>query len=74
VSNLCSSPYHQQQTRFETMSESILKRIDEMGSRIDDLDKSISDLMHQANLQQPNGTAPTTTTTTNTADSNSQQQ
>jgi hypothetical protein len=29
------------------MSEAIIGRIDEMGSRIDDLEKSIGDLMEQ---------------------------
>ncbi len=32
------------------MSSSIIGRIDEMGNRIDDLEKSISDLMEQAGI------------------------
>lgn len=36
-----------QQQRFNSMSTSIIGRIDEMGNRIDDLEKSISDLMQQ---------------------------
>jgi heat shock factor-binding protein 1 len=32
------------------MSTSIIGRIDEMGNRIDDLEKSISDLMEQAGI------------------------
>jgi len=35
------------------MSSSIITRIDEMGNRIDDLEKSISDLMQQAGVDQP---------------------
>ncbi|XP_020572938.1 heat shock factor-binding protein 1 [Phalaenopsis equestris] len=34
----------QMQTRFQTMSESIIGKIDEMGSRIDELEQSINDL------------------------------
>ncbi|KAG9139655.1 hypothetical protein Leryth_020095 [Lithospermum erythrorhizon] len=34
----------QMQTRFQTMSESIIVKIDEMGNRIDDLEQSINDL------------------------------
>ena len=40
---------HQQQ-RFNQMSGSIIGRIDEMGNRIDDLEKSISELMQQAGV------------------------
>lgn len=36
-----------QQQRFNQMSTSIIGRIDEMGNRIDDLEKSIGDLMQQ---------------------------
>ena len=39
-----------QQQRFNQMSGSIIGRIDEMGNRIDDLEKSISDLMQQAGV------------------------
>ena len=41
-----------QQTRFQQMSDSIIGRIDEMGSRIDDLEKSIGDLIQQAGLDE----------------------
>ncbi|XP_051152804.1 heat shock factor-binding protein-like isoform X3 [Andrographis paniculata] len=34
----------QMQTRFQTMSESIISKIDEMGNRIDELEQSINDL------------------------------
>lgn len=37
----------QMQQRFNQMSSSIIGRIDEMGTRIEDLEKSISDLMQQ---------------------------
>ena len=34
------------------MSDSIVKRIDEMGTRIDDLEKSISELVNEAQNDQ----------------------
>ncbi|EER88219.1 hypothetical protein BDA96_10G140000 [Sorghum bicolor] len=34
----------QMQTRFQTMSENIISKIDEMGARIDELEQSINDL------------------------------
>ncbi|KQK18625.1 heat shock factor-binding protein 1 [Brachypodium distachyon] len=34
----------QMQTRFQTMSENIISKIDEMGTRIDELEMSINDL------------------------------
>ncbi|KAG0573402.1 hypothetical protein KC19_VG175700 [Ceratodon purpureus] len=37
----------QMQTRFQTMSESIITKIDEMGSRIDDLERSIGELVKE---------------------------
>lgn len=40
----------QMQSRFNQMSTSIIGRIDEMGNRIDDLEKSINDLMLQAGI------------------------
>lgn len=41
-----------QQTRFQTMSNAIIGRIDEMGGRIDDLEKSIGELMAQAGIEE----------------------
>ena len=35
------------------MSDAIIGRIDEMGSRIDDLEKSIGELMEQAGVEPP---------------------
>lgn len=40
-----------QQNRFQTMSDGIIGKIDEMGSRIDDLEKSIGDIMQQAGIE-----------------------
>mmetsp|Transcript_15393 Transcript_15393/g.21067 ORF Transcript_15393/g.21067 Transcript_15393/m.21067 type:complete len:80 (-) Transcript_15393:156-395(-) len=40
----------QMQQRFNQMSTSIIGRIDEMGNRIDDLERSIADLMQQAGI------------------------
>jgi heat shock factor-binding protein 1 len=36
------------------MSEQIISRIDEMGNRIDDLEKSISSLMNEAGVEHNN--------------------
>ena len=36
------------QQRFQTMSDNIISRIDEMGDRIDELEKSVADVMTQA--------------------------
>ena len=41
-----------QQTRFQQMSDSIIGRIDEMGTRIDDLENSIGELIQQAGVEE----------------------
>ena len=41
-----------QQTRFQQMSDNIVGRIDEMGTRIDDLEKSIGELIQQAGIEE----------------------
>jgi hypothetical protein len=46
-----------QQSRFQQMSEAIIGRIDEMGTRIDDLEHSIGDLMQQAGIDEVEGGA-----------------
>lgn len=38
------------QGKFQGMSDSVLTRIDEMGERLDDLEKSIAELMAQAGV------------------------
>ncbi|XP_020674867.1 heat shock factor-binding protein [Dendrobium catenatum] len=43
----------QMQTRFQTMSESIIGKIDEMGSRIDELEQSINDLKTEMGGEVP---------------------
>lgn len=50
----------QMQTRFEEMSGNIINRIDEMAVRIDDLERSISELMQQAGAEEGDsaGAAP----------------
>eukprot|EP00238_Polyblepharides_amylifera_P012461 CAMPEP_0196582368 /NCGR_PEP_ID=MMETSP1081-20130531/38680_1 /TAXON_ID=36882 /ORGANISM="Pyramimonas amylifera, Strain CCMP720" /LENGTH=78 /DNA_ID=CAMNT_0041902909 /DNA_START=126 /DNA_END=362 /DNA_ORIENTATION=- len=45
----------QMQGRFQTMSDSIIGRIDEMGHRIDDLEKSIGELIQQAGVDESEG-------------------
>ena len=47
-----------QQSRFEQMSDQIIGRIDEMGNRIDDLEKSIGELMEQAGVEPVVDAAP----------------
>ena len=47
----------QMQSRFQAMSEAVITRIDEMGSRIDDLEKSIGELMAQAGVEDKPATA-----------------
>mmetsp|Transcript_13668 Transcript_13668/g.38709 ORF Transcript_13668/g.38709 Transcript_13668/m.38709 type:complete len:84 (+) Transcript_13668:130-381(+) len=49
---------NQMQTRFQTMSDSIIGRIDEMGGRIDELEKSIGDLIQQAGVEDEKHGAP----------------
>ncbi|XP_074370886.1 heat shock factor-binding protein-like isoform X2 [Apium graveolens] len=46
----------QMQTRFQTMSDSIISKIDEMGNRIDELEQSINDL--RAEMGQEGTTSP----------------
>mmetsp|Transcript_54281 Transcript_54281/g.129367 ORF Transcript_54281/g.129367 Transcript_54281/m.129367 type:complete len:89 (-) Transcript_54281:198-464(-) len=37
--------------RFSTMSDSIINRIDDVGARIDDLEKSIGELIQEAGVE-----------------------
>jgi len=48
----------QMQNRFEQMSSSIIGRIDEMGERIDQLEKSIDTLMKQTGVSDKPGSTP----------------
>ena len=48
LTNLVQNMLTQMQSRFQTMSDTIIGRIDEMGKRIDDLETSISDLVQEA--------------------------
>lgn len=48
LTQLVQTMLTQMQSRFQTMSDSIIGRIDEMGTRIDDLEKSIADLVQEA--------------------------
>ena len=41
----------QMQSRFQTMSESIITKIDEMGSRIDELEHSINELRAEMGIE-----------------------
>ena len=41
----------QMQNRFSQMSDQIINKIDDMGARVDDLEKSISVLMEQTSVE-----------------------
>ena len=47
-----------QTKHFDQMGQTILGRIDEMGSRIDDVERTIGDLMNQAGLEPSIGNMP----------------
>lgn len=49
----------QMQCRFQTMSDSIILKIDEMGSRIDDLERSIGELVKETGHPDAIPTSPT---------------
>lgn len=42
------------QGRFQTMSDGIINRIDDMGHRIDELERSINTLMNEAGVDDEN--------------------
>ena len=46
-----SGAFCMQQTRFQAMSDGIVGRIDELGSQIDELDKSITQLIDQTGME-----------------------
>lgn len=48
LTNMVQQMLTQMQNRFQTMSDTIIGRIDEMGTRIDELEKSIADLVTEA--------------------------
>ncbi|XP_052191619.1 heat shock factor-binding protein-like isoform X2 [Diospyros lotus] len=49
----------QMQSRFQTMSESIISKIDEMGNRIDELEQSINELRAEMGQEgSPSPSAP----------------
>lgn len=39
------------QDKFQSMSDQIINRIDEMGTRVDELEKTVTDLMTQAGIE-----------------------
>ncbi|XP_048057845.1 heat shock factor-binding protein 1-like protein 1 [Chanodichthys erythropterus] len=41
----------QLQNRFQNVSDQIISKMDEMGTRIDDLEKNVADLMTQAGME-----------------------
>ena len=44
------------QSRFSTMSDGVISRIDDMGHRIDELERSINTLMAEAGVEDGTGT------------------
>ncbi|XP_045914544.1 heat shock factor-binding protein 1-like protein 1 [Micropterus dolomieu] len=40
------------QGRFQTVSEQLESKMDEMGARIDDLEKNVAELMTQAGMEE----------------------
>ncbi|KAB8102080.1 hypothetical protein EE612_033301 [Oryza sativa] len=48
----------QMQTRFQSMSENIISKIDEMGARIDELEQSINDLKVEMGTEGVTPTKP----------------
>ena len=46
-----------QQTRFNRLSDNILDRVDTMGSKIDQLERSINELIDEAGIETPSGGA-----------------
>lgn len=54
LTQLVQTMLTQMQSRFQTMSDNIIGRIDEMGNRIDDLEKSIADLVQEAHNDNDN--------------------
>ncbi|XP_058738874.1 heat shock factor-binding protein [Vicia villosa] len=49
----------QMQTRFQTMSDSIISKIDDMGGRINELEQSINDLRAEMGVESsPSPVAP----------------
>ncbi|MBN3295332.1 heat shock factor-binding protein 1-like protein 1 [Amia ocellicauda] len=41
------------QSKFQAMSDQIVSRMDEMGNRINALEKNVADLMTQAGMEEP---------------------
>lgn len=41
------------QNKFQAMSDQLVSKMDEMGTRIDNLEKNVADLMTQAGMEKP---------------------
>ncbi|KAJ8403059.1 hypothetical protein AAFF_G00359750 [Aldrovandia affinis] len=41
------------QSKFQAMSDQIVSRMDEMGTRIDGLEKNVADIMTEAGMEEP---------------------
>ncbi|XP_075351894.1 heat shock factor-binding protein 1-like protein 1 [Mycteria americana] len=54
LSQLAEDLLHQLQEHFQAMTEKITLGMEEMGERIDDLEKHVADLMTEAGIQNTN--------------------
>ncbi|XP_075067437.1 heat shock factor-binding protein 1-like protein 1 [Mixophyes fleayi] len=52
LSDFAESLLKNLQDRFQTMSDQLTQRMEDMGSNIDDLQKDVSDLMTQAGIEK----------------------
>ncbi len=41
------------QNRFNQLSDTIIGRIDDMGSKIDELERSVNEMMNQVGIESP---------------------
>ena len=46
------------QTRFADLSDTLISRIDEMGNKIEELERNLGNLIHTAGQTAPAGVAP----------------
>ncbi|XP_063181828.1 heat shock factor-binding protein 1-like protein 1 [Chroicocephalus ridibundus] len=51
LSQLAENLLHQLQENFQALAEKITLRMEEMGERIDDLEKHVADLMTEAGIE-----------------------
>lgn len=52
LTNFVQGLLQQMQARFQTMSENVVMKIDDMGQKIDELEVTIAELLEQANTAE----------------------